>query len=288
MAQAFQRLGAKVTLIEQTERILPREDPEMAGLLEQILSAEGIEIIHGMKAVRYRTNPEGIALDLQGADGYARTVLAQKLLCSVGRVPNTSGMGLEEAGVAATNKGVQVDRYMRTSQPGIYACGDITGKFQFSHMAGRQGALAAMNAVLPFRQGMDYSTTLWTTFTNPEFARIGMTEAEAVEKFGQNKIRVIKVPFSHSDRAITERRTEGLLKFILTKNNRILGAHILGPTAGELIHEVSLLRKLRKPLSYARNYIHAYPTYSEMVAKAGQQAYLERLLANPVVKLFRK
>ena len=288
MAQAFQRLGAKVTLIEQAERILPREDPEMSGLLEQILCAESVEIIHGMKAVRYRTNPEGIALDLEGTDGYAKTVLAQKFLCCVGRVPNTNGMGLEEVGVTVTAQGIQVNRHMRTSRPGVYACGDITGKFQFSHMAGRQGAIAAMNAILPFPQVMDYSTVLWTTFTDPEFARIGMTEAEAVQKYGQKRIRVIKVPFSHSDRAITERKTEGLLKFVLTKKNRILGAHILGPTAGELIHEVALLRKLGKPLSFARNYIHAYPTYSEMVAKAGQQAYLERLLANPVVKLFRK
>ncbi len=286
LAQTFNRLGTKVTLIEKTDRILPREDPEMAGMLEKILISEGVGIIHGQRATRYRTTADHIELDMEGPDGKTTTLQAEKFLCSVGRVPNTSAIGLEQAGITYTDKGLDVDKYLRTSKAGVYACGDIVGKFQFSHVAGRQGSIAAMNAILPINQAMDYSTVLWTTYTDPEFARIGMTETEAVDTYGNKGIRIIRIPFSHVDRAITEQRTEGLAKFILSKSNRILGAHILGPTAGELIHEVALLRKMKKPLSFARKYMHAYPSYSDVLAKAAQKAYMERLMANPLVKIF--
>lgn len=288
LSQTFNRLGTKVTLIEKTNRILPREDPEMAEILEKILISEGIEIIHGQRATQYRTLADHIELDLEGPDGQIITRKAEKLLCSVGRVPNTNGFGLEQAGITYTNKGLDVDAYLRTALPGVYACGDIVGKYHFSHVAGRQGATAAMNAILPINKAMDYTTVLWTTYTDPEFARIGMTEAEAIHAYGENRLRIIKIPFAHVDRAITEQRTIGMAKFILTKRNRILGAHIIGPTAGELIHEVALLRKMKKPISFARTYMHAYPSYSDVIAKAAQKAYMERLVENPLIQIFRR
>jgi pyruvate/2-oxoglutarate dehydrogenase complex dihydrolipoamide dehydrogenase (E3) component len=288
LSQAFNRLGTKVTLVENTDCLLPREDPEMAHLLESLLIEEGVLIIHGRKAVGYRESGSGIELDVISTDGARSTLSAEKFLCSVGRVPNTQGIGLQEAGIKFNNKGIVVNRFMCTSLPGVYACGDIVGKYQFSHIAGRQGIIAAMNALLPIKKAMDYSTVLWTTFADPEFARIGMTEAEAKKRYGVAAIRVIRIPYTQIDRAKTELRTEGMAKFVLTKRNKILGAHILGVSAGELIHEVALLRKLKKPLSFARKYIHAYPTYSELLAKAGQAAFLARLFEHPLVRLFRK
>lgn len=288
LSQAFNRLGTEVTLIEKTNRILPREDPEMALLLENLLIEEGVHIIHGKRAVGYRTSGSEVALDVLSSDGARSTLSAEKFLCSVGRVPNVQDIGLEKAGITYTKEGIVVDRYLRTSLPGVYACGDIVGKYQFSHVAGRMGVLAAVNAVLPINKAMDYSTVLWTTFSDPEFARIGMTEAEALVKYGVAGIRVIRVPYTKIDRAKTELRTEGMAKFVLTKRNKILGCHILGVSAGEIIHEVALLRKLKKPLTFARKFIHAYPTYSELIVTAAQAAYLARLFENPIVRMLRK
>jgi pyruvate/2-oxoglutarate dehydrogenase complex dihydrolipoamide dehydrogenase (E3) component len=287
LAQSASRLGSSVTIVEMADRLLFREDRELTEILEQKLSREGVKVLTGVKAVKYETSGNRTLLWVERKDGVREQIEAESLLCAVGRKPRLEQTGLETAGIRYTPKGITVNPGMQTSVPNIYACGDIAGLYQFSHAAGKQGVTAALNAVLPFKMKADMSSMLWITFTDPELARFGLTEDEARLKY-KNRIRVIKIPYSRIDRAITESQTDGLAKFVLDKKGRILGAHILGTSAGEIIHEAALLRKLKKPLTYARSYIHAYPSYSTIIAKAGQQAYLEMLLDHPLVKLFRK
>ena len=287
LAQAFSRLGTKISIIIRSDRILRREEKELSDILKGKLEHEGIKFIMNTEVLSYSKNEKDVEVRIRDIKGNEDTLIADALLCAVGRDPNTKDMGLEEVGVKFDSKGIITDPYLRTSVPGIFACGDVVGPYRFSHVAGRQGVMAALNAILPVKLKMNMDTVLWTTYTDPEFSRIGMTRQEAHEK-KNGRIRVINIPYDTIDRAVTENKTTGLAKFILDKRNRILGAHILGASAGEIIHEAALLKKMKKPLSYAKNYMHAYPSYSDVMAKAAQKAFFERTMNNPFVKIVRK
>lgn len=285
LAQALSRLGSRVTIVEMGSRILFREEPELTFILKKKLIDEGIKIYTDVKAVQYRKKNKKAELSVILENGTDYLLSAESLFCAAGRKPNIENMGLEKAGVTFNFHGIQTDDYMRTNIKNIYACGDVTGPYQFSHVAGKQGVTAALNAILPLKTKMDYSTILWTTYTDPELSRIGLTEEEAMIRY--RNIRIVRVPYNSIDRAVTEKKTDGLAKFVLDKNNIILGAHILGESAGEIIHEIALLKKTGKPLTLARSYMHAYPSYSDIIAKGAHKAYLDKLFANPVIKFIK-
>jgi pyruvate/2-oxoglutarate dehydrogenase complex dihydrolipoamide dehydrogenase (E3) component len=283
MAQSFLRLGVQVTVVEMNDTILFRDDLELAGKLSEMLVNEGLDLKTGTKAVTVSGSAGKINLEVEKKDGSKETLRAESLLVAVGRVPNIEPLDPEAIGLKTTRSGVVVNSKMQTSVTNIYACGDVAGPYQFSHMAEYQAVIAGMNACLPITKKADYTNVLWVTFSDPELAHVGMTEEEARAKYG-NKISVITKEYGHNDRAITE-NTPGFAKYIINKKGYLLGAHILGKNAGELIHEAQLLRTFKIPLYKIQTVIHAYPTFSDITRQAGKTAYLERIQNNPIVKL---
>lgn len=287
MASALNRLGVNVQLIEMADRILPREDEEVVSLLSETMRKEGVQIRTAMKAIRASQNGENISVEVQDMQGKVVELSAQTLLVAVGRVPDLTTLQLDAAGVRYDAKHIITDRTMRTSAKNIYAAGDVVGPFLFSHMAWYQGMLAARNATIPFfKVKTNYDTAAWVTFTAPELARMGMTEHEARERYG--KITVYIKPYHDLDRAITDRTTNGLAKYILDTKGQLIGAHILGARAGEIIDELVFAAYHRIPFYTIGSIVHVYPTYSEINWLAAKKVYVDHLEKNIFVKLYKK
>jgi len=284
MGQAFQRLGTKVTVVEMMERIIPRDDPELTDMLVKKLSDEGMNILTGHKATSASKKGKQVQLTVMDQKGKKRVLKAETLLVSVGRKPRIEGIGLDSAGIRHDSDGLYLDKYLRTSVPHIFAAGDVAGPYYFSHMCEYQGITAATNAILPFKRKVDYSHVPWVTYTDPEIAHSGLTEEEARERYGQ-KIRVYKKSYGDLDRGITDGNEFGLAKFITKKNGKLLGIHIIGARAGELMHEAHVLKAMGIPFHRLSSVIHAYPSYSDMVRHPARDAYVDKIRNNPVVKL---
>ncbi len=272
LAQAFARLGSRVTVIEQLPHILPQEDPEITSALHAILAAEGIEILTPTAAVRVRR--EAANLVVECSDG--RRIAADRILVATGRVPNLEGLGLAAAGVHYTMEGITVDSRMRTSQHHIYACGDVCGPYPFTHVAEYQAGVVISNAVFRFPKKADYRTVPWVIFTDPELARVGLTEEQAREQGLEPT--VLRLPFAGVDRAVTEADAAGLAKLVVYRG-RIIGAHLLGPRAGELIHEIVLAMRVGARISDITAAIHAYPTLAQVHRRTVNTWYARRLFA---------
>jgi pyruvate/2-oxoglutarate dehydrogenase complex dihydrolipoamide dehydrogenase (E3) component len=285
LGQAFQRLGAKVTIVEMAERVLAKEDEEVSVLMEEILRREGVRILTGSKAVKAHRNSNGEKILTVEMDGKTQEIAADEILAAVGRKPNTNNLELEKAGVKYDEKQIFTDEYLRTSAKHIYAAGDVTNHFQFTHTADYEAQIVLQNAFLfyPLTKKADFRVVPWATFTEPEVARVGMTEKEAREKFG--KVKIIKVSFEENDRAHTEGETEGFAKIIL-KGKKIIGAHIVGLRAGELIHEFVLAMRLNLSLDDLNKAIHVYPTLSKITQAAATEKTLENLQSPFVQRWF--
>ncbi len=228
MAQSFRRLGADVTVIEAFTP-LPRDDQEAAELVLEALKAEGVKLITGVGVAKAALQGCDIMLTL--ADG--ATVMGSHLLIAAGRTPNVHGIGLEEAGVTIGKNGIIVDARRRTSNSRIFAIGDCRDGPRFTHMSGNDGSIVTMNIALGFPAKLDLRALPWVTYTDPELAQIGLTEAAARDQFG-SKIEVQRQDFSHNDRAIAEGDTRGFLKVIRAKG-KVVGVTIVGRGAGELL-----------------------------------------------------
>jgi len=262
LGQALQRLGSQVTLINSKRCILPKEDPEVAAVVERQLQTEGVEILHQVRADRVEV-ADGKKIVWVGD----RQLVVDEILLSTGRVPNVQSLALEAAGVVYTENGVRVNQKLQTSTPNIYACGDAIGGYQFTHVAGYEASVVVVNALFLPASKADYRVIPWATFTEPELARVGLTETQARDRYGED-ISVIKVDFADVDRAQAEKATEGFAKYICDRSGQILGAHIVGPSAGELIHEVVMAMKNKQPISALSGHIHIYPTLAEVNSKA--------------------
>lgn len=264
LAQAFARLGAKVTQLERLPRLLAREDPEVSQALAQRFRDEGVEVLLGCTANAVVTEGGAQTLVCENASGEVR-IPFDRLLCAVGRAPSTEGLGLEALGIPVTKSGtIEVNEYLRTRYPNIYACGDVAGPYQFTHTASHQAWYAAVNALLggfgKFR--VDYSVIPWATFTDPEVARVGLNETEARERNVDYEVSVYDL--GELDRAIAEGEAHGFVKVLtVPKSDRILGATIVGGHAGELIGEFISAMKRRIGLNKILGTIHVYPTFSE-------------------------
>lgn len=284
LAQAMNRLGVAVTVIEMAPAILIREEAELSARLSDILTREGVRLMTGAKVVRVENaGGKTVIYEKDGAQGRAE---ADAVLVAAGRKPNIEGLALDQIGIVADRRGIAVDSCLRTTVKNIYAAGDVVGPYQFSHIANYQAILAVSNAFLPFNKRVNYNAVPWCTFTDPELARSGLTEAEAREKYG-SKIRVYRAEYAKLDRARTERATEGLAKFVCDTRGKLLGIHILGERAGEVLHEAHAARALGIPLYKLNDVIHTYPTYSELTRQAARAAYIERIASNPVVRLVK-
>ena len=287
MASALNHLGVRVTVVEMSDTIMVREDRELAKLLADKLIVDGITLLTGTKAVRVAGNAAGVSLTVEDLQKQRREVQAESILVAVGRRPNVEGMDLEKAGVASTPKGITTDNYLRTTAANIYACGDVVGPYQFSHMTEYQAVTATRNAFLPFKKKVNYDTVAWCTFTDPELAHAGLTEEEARERHG-DAITVYRHEYRNTDRGRTDHAEFGMAKFICDRRGMLLGAHILGERAGELIHEAQLLRHLGLPFTRIASMIHFYPTFADVVRQPAKLLYVDRLRNNPLLKILAK
>jgi len=286
LSQAMNRIGVKVTLVEMADSILPREDKELTDLLKSKLEAEGVKVLTSHKAVNVTESNNQVTLELEGP-GFKESISSEKLLLALGRKPRVKHLGFEEVGIKYDRKGISVNDYLETSVKGIYAIGDCVGPYMFSHMANVQGIKAVQNALLPINSKMDYKDVAWCTFTSPELATAGMTEQEARKRYGDS-IRVYKHNYSEIDRSRTKPGTIGLVKLVLDKKGKVLGASILGDRAGEIISEVQVVKSLGHNFSKLANVIHPYPTYGEVLNKISKRVKVDNLLNNPIIKAFRK
>lgn len=283
-AQIFSRLGSKVTVIEKLGQILPREEKELAEMLKSMLEAEGIKIETCTEVTNVKREGalKEIAASCPTGDKLYR---ADEIMIAIGRSPNVEGLNLEAAGVEYDRrKGIKTDSLLRTTTPHIYACGDVAGKFAFTHVAEYESGVALSNALFPLiRRKADYRVVPWVTFTDPELARVGLTEDEA--RNGDKYVKVFRHYFKDTDRAVIDGEGRGVVKLVCDRKNRILGAHILGPRAGELLHEYVLAMRAGLPITEISKAIHVYPTASQAVKRACDQYYREKLFTGWLPKL---
>jgi pyruvate/2-oxoglutarate dehydrogenase complex dihydrolipoamide dehydrogenase (E3) component len=279
MAQAFARFGSEVYLIEALHGILPREDPEAAEIVQGAIEADGVRLLCCGKKTRFEKVPDGIRITLS-SHGSDYHVTVSELLVAVGRAPNVEGLGLEQAGVAFDKKGVKVDDHLRTTNPNIFAAGDICFPFQFTHAADANARIVVQNALvgpLPFKAKASSLTIPWCTFTDPEIAYVGRYPSE-LEKTGA-AFETVRIELADVDRAILDGDTRGLLKVHVAKGSgRILGATLVSSHAGESLSELTTAIVHGIKLHQLSKVIHPYPTQAEVIKKAADRYSKKRLI----------
>jgi pyruvate/2-oxoglutarate dehydrogenase complex dihydrolipoamide dehydrogenase (E3) component len=265
MAQSFGRFGCRVTVVEMLDRILPREDPSVSAAIKSILEKEGVHCLVLSEVEKLELKSNSIAVSIN-SNSSVTVQDFESVFVSIGRKPNIEKLNLKKAGVTYSRKGIDINTFLQTSIPHIYACGDVASPYQFTHTAGYQADIAAHNAVHGNNMENDFSVVPWVIFSDPEIARVGMTEEEARNKYGN--IQVLQVNADSVDRPKTEGKTTGFVKIILDESDQIVGAHAVGERSGEYIHEIALVMKYKLGIKAVAQLIHAYPTYSEIVRKA--------------------
>ncbi len=264
LAQSFARLGSEVILLDMADKVMPREDADVSAFIAKKLNAEGIDLRLSHKTIQFSRDGETKTLRVE-YQGQPADIVFDEVLVAVGRRANTEGFGLEELNIGTTAQGtLQVNEYLQTRFPNIYACGDVAGPYQFTHTASHQAWYAAVNALFGrFKKyKVDYSVIPWATFTDPEVARVGLNEADAEQ---QNiAVEVTRYGIDDLDRAIAEGEAEGFIKVLTVPGkDKILGVTIVGAHAGELIGEYILAMKHGIGLNKILGTIHIYPTFSE-------------------------
>jgi pyruvate/2-oxoglutarate dehydrogenase complex dihydrolipoamide dehydrogenase (E3) component len=275
MAQAFQRLGSQVTLITRGYQILPREGPDVSSLLTKRFLEEGMQLVLGANIRRVeQQNGDKVVHFTRG--GCEEKATGTEILVSVGRIPNTEGLNLGAAGVEYDAKGVKVDDRLRTTNPDIYAAGDICSRFKFTHAAEAMARIALQNALFFGRKKASRLVIPWTTYTDPEVAHVGFTDAEA-HKHG-HQVETFTLPLAEVDRAILDGETEGFARVHMDrKTRRILGATLVSRHAGESIGELVLAMNQGLKLEALSGVIHPYPTQAEVIKRLGDASMRSRL-----------
>ena len=274
LGQSFERLGSKVTIIQGPERILSREDLEVSDTVAKVLTGEGIEIVTGARFMKASRNGSKKVVTARRGNELLNFE-ADEILLASGRQPNVEGLNLEAAGVKYDNKGIKVDDNLQTTASNILAIGDVIGGYLFTHVAAYQAGVAVRNALVPVgKKKVDYRVVPWCTFTDPEAAHVGLTPDEAEKQHKQ--VRIVKFPWADIDRAQAESETVGFIKLVLVgKKDEIVGAHMVGARAGEILGEMALAMQNNLTLNDILNTIHAYPTMNTGIQQAVFEAYLE-------------
>ncbi|WP_075214886.1 dihydrolipoyl dehydrogenase family protein [Mongoliimonas terrestris] len=271
LAQAFRRLGAAVTVLTRGE-ILSRDDREAVAVVRARLLAEGVDIVEHAVVDRVATVPDGATVTVT-VGGATRQVAASHILVAAGRAPVTDGLGLEDAGVETTPKGITVTPALRTTNWRIYAIGDVAGSFQFTHWASHQAGQVLRTILTRLPQKEATGSVIWATYTDPEIAHVGLSEAEARRR--HRTVRVLRAPYLENDRARTDRDTEGFVKIITGAGGRILGAELVGPGAGETASLFALALAGRLKVSHLAGMIAPYPTLAEVAKRAAVTSYAD-------------
>ena len=281
LAQAFCRLGSRVTLLEGAERVLLQDEPEAADLVSNQLVRDGVDLRLSAMVQRVWQDSDGTHVEMEGNE-----VVGDALLLSIGRAPTVSDLDLETAGVAYDSTGIKVNSRLRTTQKRIFAAGDCIGGYQFTHYAAWQGFMAVRNAFMLSPINALLERVPWATFTDPEVAHVGLTEEQARARFGE-ETRVDHWPMSEVDRAIAEGDTSGFIKLVHRPNGRILGVTIVASRAGEMINEWSLAIDQGLKVRHLAESIHVYPTYSMATMQVAAKLRVDQILAGNYGRLVR-
>ena len=279
LAQSHARLGVKVTVVEAL-KILGRDDPELVEIVVNQVKTDGVALLDQALVKEVMRNNDLIQVTIE-QDGKTQTVEGSHLLIATGRVPNTSELGLESAGIAFDKKGIHADSGLKTSNRKVFAIGDVASGPQFTHWAGYQAGLILRNILfrLPIKENRDLLP--WVTYTSPELAHCGLSEEQARERF--SNIKILSWDYKENDRAQAERKVEGKIKIIITKNGKILGADIAGYNAGELISMWGLAISKKLKIRDMLGFVPPYPTFTEMNKRVSVSNYSEST-KNPVVR----
>jgi pyruvate/2-oxoglutarate dehydrogenase complex dihydrolipoamide dehydrogenase (E3) component len=280
LAQAFTRLGSRVTIIESADRLLPVADSEVSAVLRQVLEDEGITLHLSCQVENARRDGDSRQLFLTSG----ASVECERILVAAGRRPAVFGLGLDEAGVENNAKAVVVDARLRTRQPHIYAVGDVCGPYQFTHMAEYQAGIVLASLLFRVPRKVDYRVIPSVTYTDPEAAQVGLTEQEAQGR--GLRYEVARFPMNEIDRAITDGVGEGFIKILIARG-RVAGASLVGAHAGELIHELALAMQVKAKAGDISRLIHAYPTLAQIHRRAINARYAPRLYSGKVRLLAR-
>jgi pyruvate/2-oxoglutarate dehydrogenase complex dihydrolipoamide dehydrogenase (E3) component len=290
LAQAFARFGSEVTLLGRQAQLLPREDADAAAIVAAALTRDGVRLELGIKATAVRKRGPEKVLDFERMDGRRgegglRELAVDEILVATGRQPNVEGLGLRAAGVRYTPKGVEVDDRLRTSNPRIFACGDVASKYQFTHVADAQARLVIQNALFFGRARASALTVPWCTYTSPEIAHVGLYERDARGR--GLEVDTLTVPLADNDRAVLDGEDEGFLRVHLERGtDKILGATLVAEHAGDMLGELCLAITQGIGLGSIASVIHPYPTQAEVVKKAAD-TWRRGKLTPRVKKLFR-
>ena len=283
LAQAHRRLGCRVTILD-VARTLGNDDPELAEVVRNRLLKEGVAIRQEIAIESVAATATGVAVDIVD-DGTAERIEGSDLLIAAGRVPNLDGLDLDAAGIAWDRRGVKVDARLRTTNRRVFAIGDAAGGYQFTHVAGYHAGIVIRNALFRLPAKVDYRALPWVTYTDPELAQVGLTEAQAREKYGD--IRILRHPFAENDRAQAERQTDGLVKVMVTRKGVIVGASIVGAHAGELIQSWILPIHKRMKVKDIAGLILPYPTLGEAGKRAAGSFFVPALFSERTRRVVR-
>ena len=269
LAQAAARLGVRATILQRGPTILPRDEPSLVTIVAECLAGDGVDV---------RVRSDASSVEVVGdrkavhanVDGHGHVFAAEEIVVAAGRRPNVEGLGLDDVGIRHGASGIVVDGRGRTTVKSVYAAGDVTGGPRFTHAAGYQAVRAVRDMFFPGAGRAD-ATVPWCTFTDPELAHAGLTSAEAIARHGSSKVEVWRHELAHSDRARTDATTEGAI-VVVTAKDRVVGAHICAPHAGELIGELALAIVNGQRLRDVAKLVHVYPTLSTGIGQLATTA----------------
>ena len=285
MAQSFCRLGTKVSVIQRSGQILSKEDRDMADTVMNVLISEGVTFHMNSALVSTRDLGSEKEVVIKKKDGKTLSLKAERILVALGRQPNIEGMGLEDISLEFNKKGIPVDSRMRTNHKHIYAAGDITGTYQFTHAAGYEGGVVLNNAVLHLPKKTDYTYLPWCTYTDPELASIGMNEKRAEE--AGIEYSVWTEEFRSNDRSLAEGEETGKVKMVLDSKGKPLGIQILGLHAGELVSEWVAVLNGGVKLSTLASAVHPYPTLGEINKRVVGNYFSGKIFSEKVKKTLK-
>ncbi len=282
MAQAFCRLGTQVSVIQRSNQILSKEDKDMAGEVMEALRSEGVTIHLNTTVVSTKDLGTEREITIRDREDQKTTLRAETILVAMGREANLADLGLENLGVEFSGKGLQVDNRLRTTQKHIYAAGDATGSYLFTHAAGYEGGIVISNAIFHLPRKVNYTYLPWCTYTDPELASIGMNEKAA--KAAGIDYSVWTEEFKDNDRSLAEGEKVGKIKMILDAKEKPLGVQILGPQAGELLCEWVAILNGKVKLSTLATAVHPYPTLGEINKRVAGTFFSPKIFSGKVKK----
>jgi pyruvate/2-oxoglutarate dehydrogenase complex dihydrolipoamide dehydrogenase (E3) component len=271
-AQMLCRFGSEVVVIEMADDILHKEDPDVVARVHQILRDEGVAIHPGWTAKSVRADGGKKIVRIENSSGETREIRIDEIFVATGRRGNIENLDLEKAGVKTERSYVVANKYLETTAPRIWACGDVHGKLQFTHAAAYEAVKLVRNILFPGKSAVNYDDVPWAVYTDPEVGHIGMTEPQARTAFGDG-VRTYKAEMADVDRAVVDRTTQGFIKFVCDAKGRLLGAHAMCTNASTLIEELVVARKKKMKIGELAQLISPYPSLADAVQKAAATYY---------------